>query len=178
MTDMNLRPTDTSPGRTYKWYTGDAVYPFGHGLHYTTFEFAWAEDLPDTLDIPSITTRQKTRKHLDLETLHTFKVAITNTGRVTSDYTALLFAKSTAGPQPAPLKSLIGYARAKKIEPGATSTLDIVVSIGAISRADEKGSFLLSPGKYELELDAYGVLRGSFNLTGDVTSILDFPQPR
>ncbi|KAL1835083.1 hypothetical protein VTK73DRAFT_6301 [Phialemonium thermophilum] len=43
MTDMGLRPTGNSssgsgnPGRTYRWYD-QAVLPFGHGLHYTTFE--------------------------------------------------------------------------------------------------------------------------------------------
>ena len=36
--DMGMR---SKPGRTYKFYTGDAVYPFGYGLSYTTFEMSW-----------------------------------------------------------------------------------------------------------------------------------------
>ena len=31
----------SKPGRTYKFYTGDTVYPFGYGLSYTTFNFTW-----------------------------------------------------------------------------------------------------------------------------------------
>ena len=37
MTEITLRPSDRSPGRTYKWYTGEPVYPFAYGLHYTSF---------------------------------------------------------------------------------------------------------------------------------------------
>lgn len=39
MTDMRLRPNDSYPGKTYKWYNGDPVLPFGHGLHYTNSHF-------------------------------------------------------------------------------------------------------------------------------------------
>lgn len=36
-----LRANATFPGRTYTWYTGDAVLPFGYGLHYNNFTFSW-----------------------------------------------------------------------------------------------------------------------------------------
>ncbi len=34
--DMQMRPLLTNPGRTYKFYTGQAVFEFGYGLSYTT----------------------------------------------------------------------------------------------------------------------------------------------
>nr|TKS16682.1 hypothetical protein D5086_0000021130 [Populus alba] len=39
MTSMPLRPVDSFgyPGRTYKFYNGATVYPFGYGLSYTEF---------------------------------------------------------------------------------------------------------------------------------------------
>lgn len=39
MTSMPLRPVKSLgyPGRTYKFYDGPVVYPFGHGLSYTFF---------------------------------------------------------------------------------------------------------------------------------------------
>jgi len=40
--DINLRPNATYPGRTYQWYTGTPVYPFGFGMHYTTFDSSWS----------------------------------------------------------------------------------------------------------------------------------------
>ena len=36
--DMSMH---TKPDRTYKFYTGDAVYPFGYGLSYATFTYSW-----------------------------------------------------------------------------------------------------------------------------------------
>jgi len=40
--DMSMH---TKPGRTYKFYTGEAVYPFGYGLSYTTFDLSWYGDI-------------------------------------------------------------------------------------------------------------------------------------
>ncbi|KAG8385323.1 hypothetical protein BUALT_Bualt03G0030800 [Buddleja alternifolia] len=41
MTSMPLRPIDALgyPGRTYKFYNGSTVYPFGYGLSYTNFTY-------------------------------------------------------------------------------------------------------------------------------------------
>lgn len=41
MTSMQLRPHDGLgfPGRTYKFYNGSTVFPFGHGLSYTQFVY-------------------------------------------------------------------------------------------------------------------------------------------
>ncbi|XP_060185167.1 beta-xylosidase/alpha-L-arabinofuranosidase 1-like [Lycium barbarum] len=42
MTSMPLRPIDNLgyPGRTYKFYNGSTVYPFGYGLSYTNFTYS------------------------------------------------------------------------------------------------------------------------------------------
>ncbi|KAH7099614.1 beta-xylosidase [Auriculariales sp. MPI-PUGE-AT-0066] len=170
MTDMNLRPTDSSPA-------GPPIYEFGYGLHYTQFSFAWARSAPKAFSIAKLVA-QHTAQHLDQEVLHTFKVAVKNTGAVQSDYVTLLFSKTPAGPQPAPLKSLVGYARAHAIAPGKTTVVDLTVTLGAIARADDKGSFVLYPGKYELVLDIDGALTTSFELVGKETEILSFPQPQ
>ncbi|GLT91257.1 hypothetical protein SLE2022_091530 [Rubroshorea leprosula] len=39
MTSMPLRPVDGYPGRTYKFYEGPTVYPFGYGISYTNFKY-------------------------------------------------------------------------------------------------------------------------------------------
>ncbi|KAI3456047.1 hypothetical protein Pfo_012710 [Paulownia fortunei] len=41
MTSMPLRPIDSLgyPGRTYKFFNGSTVYPFGYGLSYTNFTY-------------------------------------------------------------------------------------------------------------------------------------------
>ncbi|GIK04964.1 hypothetical protein Aspvir_009063 [Aspergillus viridinutans] len=65
-----------------------------------------------------------------------FTVKIANTGKVTSDYTAMLFANTTAGPAPYPNKDH-----------------NHPVTIDSMARTDEAGNRVLYPGKYELALN-------------------------
>ncbi|TFY73600.1 hypothetical protein EWM64_g10412 [Hericium alpestre] len=119
MTDMNLRPNTTSgnPGRTYKWYTGTPVFEFGHGLHYTNFSVSWASGGPKkSYNIQQLVAAAKGKTHADLGVLDTFKANVHNTGKTTSDYVALLFSNTTAGPSPAPLKQLTSYEHVKRRE--------------------------------------------------------------
>lgn len=45
MTEMGMRadPPRGYPGRTYRFYTGPVVYPFGHGLSYSKFAYSIAQ---------------------------------------------------------------------------------------------------------------------------------------
>ena len=36
--NVNMRPNESYPGKTYRFYTGETVYDFGTGLSYTTFD--------------------------------------------------------------------------------------------------------------------------------------------
>ncbi len=40
ITDYNIRPTATTDGRTYEYFTGDVSYPFGYGLSYDNFGYS------------------------------------------------------------------------------------------------------------------------------------------
>jgi xylan 1,4-beta-xylosidase len=39
--NSNLRPSEESEGRSHMFYKGNALFPFGFGLSYTTFEMDW-----------------------------------------------------------------------------------------------------------------------------------------
>ncbi|KAL8138961.1 hypothetical protein V2J09_004962 [Rumex salicifolius] len=51
MTAMAMRPSKGYPGRTYRFYTGPVVYPFGHGLSYTAFRHVISE-APVAVSVP------------------------------------------------------------------------------------------------------------------------------
>lgn len=50
MTDMNMRANGSSnyPGRTYRFYNGNSLYKFGHGLSYSTFS-TYVASAPSTI---------------------------------------------------------------------------------------------------------------------------------
>jgi beta-D-xylosidase 4 len=174
MTDMNLRPGPNNPGRTYRWYD-DAVLPFSFGLHYTTFKVSWGKKGFGPYNTASLTKGDRA----DLNVVDTFSLAVTNTGDVTSDYVALVFASAPdVGPQPAPIKTLVGYTRAMAIKPGETRKVDIEVTVASLTRGLSDGSVVLYPGKYTLHVDVdQDYPTAGFTIRGRLQVIERFPLP-
>jgi xylan 1,4-beta-xylosidase len=184
MTDMTVRPSATSPGRTYKWFTGQAVFPFGFGLHYTNFSLQWSQPPKATYNIQTLVEAASSSgaAPTDLALIDSaFELTVRNTGSVTSDYVALLFSNTTAGPAPAPLKQLVGYTRVKGIPAGGSATAQLNVTLGSIARVDENGNSVLYPGSYNVwvdtDINGQGSATGSFELTGSQQTISEWPQP-
>ncbi|GLA25712.1 hypothetical protein AnigIFM63326_002480 [Aspergillus niger] len=178
-TDMNLRPEGDNPGQTYKWYTGEAVYEFGHGLFYTTF----AESSSNTttkevkLNIQDILsqTHEELASITQLPVLN-FTANIKNTGKLESDYTAMVFANtSDAGPAPYPKKWLVGWDRLGEVKVGETRELRVPVEVGSFARVNEDGDWVLFPGTFELALNLERKVRVKVVLEGEEEVVLKWP---
>ncbi|KAJ6474666.1 beta-xylosidase [Mycena vitilis] len=175
MTDMSLRPSSSNPGRTYKWFTGTPTYEFGTGLSFTSFNLAFTGAPQASYDIQAIVAAGSSAEHLDLALFDTFSVLVHNTGKVASDFVALLFMNTTAGPGPYPNKELVAYARAKGVGAGQTATSSLTVTLGSIARVGSDGSAWLYPGDYTLLVDVPTAVTHHFQLTGTQAQITKWP---
>lgn len=89
--DMRMRPSENFPGRTYRYYTGETVYPFGFGMSYTIFE-------------RTITTSDNDSDFSKVN------VEVSNQGPMESAHSVLLFHSGPkAGHEGNPIRSLVGF---------------------------------------------------------------------
>ena len=115
--------------------------------------------------------------HPDLCPFPSVSVSVKNTGKTTSDYSAVVFYNSTAGPTPYPIKTSATYGRLYAIAPGQTSIISLNVTIGALARRDGNGDLTMYPGDYEFLLDVPTQARMPFSLTGNAVKLEAWPQP-
>ncbi|KAM3080833.1 hypothetical protein ACMFMF_002748 [Clarireedia jacksonii] len=167
--DINLSPNGTFPGRTYKWYTGRPILPFGYGLHYTTFDFHWTAKLKREYDIRTLVDQCRLNGPINDRTpFADVSADVENTGRFVSDFVGLLFISSAdAGPVPRPNKSLVSYSRLHDIPIGKSQQLRLPLTLGSLARADESGDLVIFPGNYKLALDVDNKLVFNFSLLGE-----------
>jgi beta-glucosidase len=97
-------------GRTYRYFTGQPLYPFGYGLSYTTFEYSNLN-----FDKPS----------LDATDNLTASVDVKNTGKMAGDEVVEVYL-THPGVDGAPVRALAGFHRVH-VEPGATEHVQITV---------------------------------------------------
>ncbi|XP_057776665.1 probable beta-D-xylosidase 2 [Salvia miltiorrhiza] len=117
--DMRANPSKNYPGRTYRFYKGPVVYPYGYGLSYTTFKHTIAK-APKVLTIPmggahrpnSTTFSNKLVRvaHASCKNLTLrVHVDVENTGSRHGTHTLLVFASPPGGGDWAPQKQLVAF---------------------------------------------------------------------
>ncbi|KAK0271129.1 hypothetical protein LTR35_013690 [Friedmanniomyces endolithicus] len=177
--DPNLRLSNSSPGRTYKWYNQQPVLPFGYGLHYTSFSYQWCSYPKDSYAInsligggsaPSYYGNSSSVSVNDASPWITVSVYVGNLGSRSSDYVGLVFLTTeNAGPAPYPNKWLVAYARLHGLAAGATQELQLSINLGALARANSDGDLVIYPGDYQMLFDYDSCLTYNFTLTGEAT---------
>ncbi|VUC25017.1 unnamed protein product [Clonostachys rosea] len=186
-TDMTLRPgqNGTNPGRTHMWYSGEAVVPFGFGLHYTDFKVSFDGDSEwqgefTTGDISNVGVLAESTPWMELINKPVLKiqVSVENTGKLESDYVALVFLRSKAGPEPWPNQTLVGYTRVKSIKSGETKTAEVILQLERFLRVDEDGNRVLYPGVYELFIDVDERATRIVEWDGEPVVVEKFPHPK
>lgn len=101
--DAQLPPIDDYDiirgGRTYRYFEGETLYPFGHGLTYTTFKY------------DAFTVRYA-------DGMLNFSFTVENTGSRISDEVAQVYAVAPASRVKKPLRQLLAFQRLHDVQPG------------------------------------------------------------
>jgi len=119
MMDYNIRD-----GRTYMYFKGTPLYPFGFGLSYTTFKFSNLK--------PSTT-------HLAKDGSIQVAVDVTNTGTRTGDEVVQLYVTHLKSKVSRPREELEGFQRVT-LQPNETKTVDIPLPAASLAYWNDKES--------------------------------------
>ena len=112
--------------RTYRYFTGKALYPFGYGLSYTTFYISKPKYEDGNL-----------------------QVSVKNTGKVSGTETLQVYVRNTADKE-GPLKTLRGYKQVT-LTPGEQQTVSIDLPRESFEGWDSQTNTMrVVPGKYEV----------------------------
>jgi beta-glucosidase len=154
-------------GRTYRYFTGEPLYPFGYGLSYTNFAYR-------NLRLPSETRAGDTVA---------VSVEVQNTGQTAGEEVVELYVKHVGAAVPAPLISLEGFARVS-LQPGETRVVKFALAPRQLSTVQADGARLAEPGTLvisaggaqpgfagPLSPSTTGVVTGSLRITGDAKAV-------
>ena len=152
MTNMQMEANATtgSPGFTYRYYTGNVVYPFGWGLTYTNWslvpiQMKMHSSLGSKID-------ELLREHVhDLRTevhVGSLLINITNTGTRASSFTLLL--KVTVEPPGPVVGGTLSDFQKVFLEPGESKSVELGISAPSVSFDGMKTA---RRGKYALRID-------------------------
>ncbi len=126
-TDYSMR------NRTYRYFRGRPLFPFGYGLSYSTFAFG-------PLQLSS--ARVKAGETLSVQT------SIRNTSQVPGDEVAELYIEYPPS-RLAPFRALKGFARVH-LGPGETKPVNFSLDPRDLSEVNRKGDRMVLPGAYTI----------------------------
>jgi len=117
-------------GRTYRYFNGEALYPFGYGLSYTSFKYS-------NLKLPATVVKGKNT---------TVSVQVTNSGKTNGEEVVELYVANQNKNIHAPIKALKGFKRIE-LKAGETKTVIFNLTAADLSLVDEGGKSYLPKGK-------------------------------
>ncbi len=145
-------------GRTYRYFEGKPLYPFGYGLSYTKFSYSG-------LSLP--------KAAINAGDALTAEVTVTNTGKAAGDEVAQLYLSFPNVPG-APLRALRGFKRVH-LKAGESQKVRFDLKDRDLSMVNAAGDPIIAEGKYSMSVgggqpntDAPSVT-GTFQVKGTKT---------
>jgi beta-glucosidase len=134
MMDYNIRN-----GRTYMYFKGEPLYPFGYGLSYTSFKYSGLKTSSPTLAKDGVIT---------------VSVNVKNTGERPGEEVVQLYVKQECSALEHPAQELRGFRRVA-LQPGETKTVEMPLPAKSLAYWDStKHDFVVETGKLEIKIGA------------------------
>ncbi|KAJ0616155.1 putative xylan 1,4-beta-xylosidase [Helianthus annuus] len=164
MTNMGMRPDPAHnyPGRTYRFYKGPVVYPFGHGLSYTTFHHSIAQ-APTSLSVPMLPIHLENNNattltngvrisHTKCSTLlTTLHINVKNTGTMDGTHIMMVFSSPPEGKW-ATNKQLVGFQKVHVVAGGLQRVALDLHACKHLSVVDQFGIRRVPMGEHTLHI--------------------------
>ena len=159
-TDYNME------GHTYRYFRGEPLYPFGHGLSYTTFAYS---------------NLRLGQTRIEPQSPQTITVDIMNTGKLDGDEVVQVYVSDDEASVPVPIRQLVGFERIH-LAPGETKSVSFTITPRQLSVIDDSGRRVVEPGTFSVSVggrqprtgektSGLDILFGSFEVIGRTTVI-------
>jgi hypothetical protein len=131
---LDMSMTD-APGRTYRYFKGTPLWPFGWGLSYTNFNLNWTKSQPSETVLSN--------QFIDAVT---YEVNVTNIGKRAGDEVVLAFYVPPSGPL---LQQLFGFQRVN-LEPNESKVISFTMNYETVKQSDTYGNIISVPGTFKV----------------------------
>ena len=159
-TDVNQLPNFEDyamKGRTYRYFTGTPLWPFGYGLSYTRFSYR-------DLDVPSAPVQPGKSIRAS--------VVVTNSGKLAGDEVVQLYLKFPDR-DGAPIRALRGFRRVH-LNSGASQTITFDLKPRDLSMVTPTGDIIVAAGKYGISVgggqpgSGLPIVSGTFSIASPI----------
>jgi beta-glucosidase len=155
-------------GRTYRFFRGEPLYPFGHGLSYTRFRYGNLK-----MSARKIKASESVRVSAD----------VWNAGGRAGDEVVQLYLTDETARVPVPVRSLQGTSRIS-LKPGERRRVSFTLMPSQLAVIDDRGARVVEPGRFVVSVggkqpgfkgsadaDTTGVVTARFRVEGKVKQV-------
>jgi len=124
--------------RTYRYFKGVPLYPFGHGLSYSTFQYS-------SLKIPTVLKGN--------QKIIPIKFSLKNSSNIDGNEVVQFYVKNLSKKKDVAIKALKHFQRVQ-LKAGESKTIEVNFDANVLADIDENGQIVAPSGNYEIQIAA------------------------
>jgi beta-glucosidase len=121
-------------GHTYRYFRGEPLFPFGHGLSFTSFAYS---------------NLQLSATEIEPDGMLTVSVDVKNTGKRAGGEVVQMYVTDVAASVPVPIRQLLGFERLH-LPAGASATVSFALHARQLVIIDDSGQPIVEPGEFQI----------------------------